>query len=98
MVKIKKGNLIMTVPYTSFKNLYEPNGWKMRVVKKNVEENNVKIENEEAVEEVITEEEVDLNSMNASELREYAKQNGIDVSEANSKRELREIIEAAVAI
>ena len=88
----------MTVPYTSFKNLYEPNGWKMRVVKKNVEENNVKIENEEAVEEVITEEEVDLNSMNASELREYAKQNGIDVSEANSKRELREIIEAAVAI
>ena len=98
MVKIKKGNLIMTVPYTSFKNLYEPNGWKMRVVKKNVEENNVKIENEEAVEEVITEEEVDLNSMNASELREYAKQNGIDVSEANSKRELREIIEAAIAI
>lgn len=98
MVKIKKGNLIMTVPYTSFKNLYEPNGWKMRVTKKNVEENNVKIENEEAVEEVITEEEVDLNSMNASELREYAKQNGIDVSEANSKRELREIIEAAVAI
>ena len=88
----------MTVPYTSFKNLYEPNGWKMRVVKKNVEENNVKIENEEAVEEVITEEEVDLNSMNVSELREYAKQNGIDVSEANSKRELREIIEAAIAI
>ena len=101
MVKIKKGNLIAVVPYNTFKNIYEKQGWQLRVNKNSAKIVNHSVDHEtnsevtEEVENDITEE-VDLDSMNVNELKEYAAKNNIDISKANSKRELKAIIESTL--
>ena len=101
MVKIKKGNLIAVVPYNTFKNIYEKQGWQLRVNKNSTKIVNHSVDpetNNEVIEEVENNipEEVDLDSMNVNELKEYAAKNNIDISKANSKRELKAIIESTL--
>ncbi len=96
MVKIKKGKLTFEVTYDIFKTHYEPNGWRI------ISDNNKKSERDENSSEIIenktSPEGTNLMSMNMSELREYAAMNGIDISEASTKKEIRAIIESAIDI
>lgn len=95
MVKIKKGNLVATVTYSTFKNHYEKNGWKLRVNKNS----NVNEENGEVITtNDVTNNEVNLDNMTVKEMKRYAKENGIDISEASSAQDLKTIIEAALAV
>lgn len=101
MVKIKKGNLTAIVPLRVYKSIYEKQGWQIRVNKNVSAVNNAinkKAINTETITETDIPDEVDLESMNANELKEYAAKCGIDVSKANSKRELRAIIEATLDV
>lgn len=96
MVKIKKGNLTATVPYSTFKNHYEKLGWKIRTGrnKRNraIEaETDVTVEIEKADDENY--DDIDLATMNVTQLKAFAAENGIDVSYASSKKEMRAIIE-----
>lgn len=101
MVKIKKGNLTAIVPLRVYKSIYEKQGWQIRVNKNVSAVNNAtnkKAASTETIIETDIPDEVDLESMNANELKEYAAKCGIDVSKANSKRELRAIIEATLDV
>lgn len=98
MVKIKKGNLTAIVPLKTYKNHYEKLGWKIRVNKSKVYQKEDETTETEFIEHGNPDSEVDLNSMNTAALKEYAEQNGIDVSEATTKKEIRAIIEAALDI
>lgn len=98
MVKIKKNNLVAVVPYSTYENHYKDLGWEIRVKK-----NNTKIDKagkggliETTTEGV--EDEINLSAMSVSQLREYAARNGIDISGGDTKKEIRNIIEAAMAM
>ena len=88
MVKITNGRRITTVTRGAFKELYEPNGWQ------EVEESVPALE-EEPMEEDIDDGELPLSEMRTSELRQFAEDHNIDVSEAKNKREIIRLIRKA---
>lgn len=103
MVKIKKGSATAVVPYSTFKNHYEKLGWKIRAGKKSskaVQGEAADIEKtaDENSDEGYDEnyDDIELAAMNVTQLRNFAAQNDIDVSSANSKKEMRAIIEEAL--
>ena len=109
MVKIKKGNQTIIVPFSTYKNHYEKSGW--RILKKantNKEKANQEKEPESVPENTNGEpdeeddggepwdERMDLNSMSMSELQSFAAQNNLDVSEARNKKQVMSLIESAL--
>lgn len=87
MIKIKKGDLTCIVTRSVYETHYENNGWQIcgenETIKQDTPEKTV---------------ENDLTSMSMAELREYADANGIDITGATSKKEIRAIIESAIDI
>ena len=88
MVKITNGIRITTVTHGAFKELYEPNGWQ------EVEESVPALE-EGPMREDIDDGELPLSEMKTSELRQFAEDHNIDVSEAKNKREIIRLIRKA---
>lgn len=103
MVKIKKGNCIRVVPRSVYENFYKQQGW---LVKRGTpaNENPVEVEdnsdsdNSEEYEQNEPEEQIDFNSMSNSELKKFAEENQIDISEASSKKQVISILENAMSI
>ena len=94
MVKIKKGNQVRIVPKSVYESSYKQLGWKCRDIKQaeSTEEANVMESVEEAADTI------DFSSMSTSELKQYAADNQIDISEASNKKQLIAILESAVGI
>lgn len=104
MLKIEKNGMILTVPTAAYENLYEKNGWKSvdektkksddvsNSIVENVEENVV--DSDDVSEE--TEDEIDIESMTKSQLKRFAAERNIDISEATNRSELLNIIQAAL--
>ena len=103
MVKIKKGNCIRVVPRSVYENFYKQQGW---MAKGGIptNENPVEVEdnsgsdNYEEDEQSEPEEQIDFNSMSSSELKKFAEENQIDMSEASSKKQVISILENAMSI
>lgn len=92
MVKIKKGNNIRFVPMSVYKNFYKQNGWIAKGEKtKESTNSDLEIEQEQ-------EEQIDFSSMSTSELKQFAQENQIDISEASSKKQIISILENAMSI
>lgn len=85
MVKIKKGNQVRIVPKSVYEGSYKQLGWKCKDIKQ-----------AESTEEAA--DTVDFSSMSTSELKQYAADNQIDISEASNKKQLIAILESAVGI
>ena len=94
MVKIKKGNQIRIVTKSVYESSYKQLGWMCRDVKQaeSTEEANIVESVEEAADTI------DFSSMSTSELKQYAVDNQIDISEASNKKQLIAILESAVGI
>lgn len=97
MVKIKKGNNIRFVPMSVYKNFYKQNGW-IAKGEKVKESTNSDLEIEQEQEEEQEEEQIDFSSMSTSELKQFAQENQIDISEASSKKQIISILENAMSI
>lgn len=100
MVKIKKGNCIRVVPRSVYENFYKQQGW-LAKGETSVNENLVEIDvngNSEEDEQSEPEEQIDFNSMSNSELKKFAEENQIDISEASSKKQVISILENAMSI
>lgn len=110
MIKITNGVRTTTCTKGAFENWYKPMGWKIAdesdvKVEAEVlpEEENKPLENvaetpEEEFEEEVEPEsedfEIPLSEMKLSELKEYAEEHGIDISDAKTKRDIRDIIKS----
>lgn len=94
MVKIKKGNQVRIVPKSVYEGSYKQLGWKCKDIKQpeSTEEANIVESVEEAADAI------DFSSMSTSELKQYAADNQIDISEASNKKQLIAILESAVGI
>lgn len=100
MVKIKKGNCIRVVPRSVYENFYKQQGW-LAKGETPVNENLVGIDvnvNSGEDEQGEPEEQIDFNSMSNSELKKFAEENQIDISEASSKKQVISILENAMSI
>ena len=88
MVTIRKGSIIRTCTKGAFDSIFKPQGWKR------VEE---EINSSTPLPEVAPEEdeslETPLSEMTIGELREYAHKQGIDISGAKKKKDIRDIIQ-----
>lgn len=107
MVHITNGFRTTKVTKGAFKELYEPNGWRIVVEKEekssheelpevvHIEEERAKESPEKDIEEALPEEvEIPLSEMTVKELKQLAKDNGIDIELAKSKKELIDTIKA----
>lgn len=90
MIVARKGKQTVTIPLSVYKKYYEALGWSIS------DANALEIPKQNTIPPLS--DESDIHSMSVQRLREYAEQNGIDVSEANSKKEILAIIEAAKEI
>lgn len=103
MVKIKKGNCIRVVPRSVYENFYKQQGWLAKgetSTNENLVEAGVNSDsdNSEEYEQDEPEEQIDFNSMSNSELKKFAEENQIDISEASSKKQVISILENAMSI
>ena len=92
-----KGNRIK-VSRQSYETLFKSKGYVIISDNKTVEEPKEIIEDFEEVKEE-TEQEIDtvpISEMNKEQLAEYAKEHGIDTSNARNVREARQIIQKAI--
>lgn len=92
-----KGNRIK-VSRHSYEELFKSKGYVIVVDNKTVEEPKEIVEDFEEVKEE-TEQEIDtvpISEMNKEQLAEYAKEHGIDTSNARNVREARQIIQKAI--
>lgn len=117
MVRIGKGNLVNTVPRSSFDNFFKSQGWvilegdnapsnpivekekKEEKIEEQVVENSDSETSDDEWDEVLDEfkdEEVEkpLSEMNKSELIEKANSLGVDISNLNTNKQLREAIKS----
>lgn len=85
MVKAYKNGISVIVPYTAYKQLYEPHGW----IRENTVPPAVRAAESSAD---------GFEDMSMTKLKSYAKQNGIDISQAADKQEAISIIKAAQSI
>lgn len=103
MVLIKKNNKTMTVPNSAYNNFYKQNGWDIvnGIVEEPVVTDEVTPEEEltdddwadiEEEEEETAGIEKPLSEMNRKELEAKALSLGINISKANSNKEIRELI------
>ena len=103
MVKIKKGNCIRIVPRSVYENFYKQQGW-LAKRGNSADENPVELganadsDNSEEYEQDESEEQINFNSMSNSELKKFAEENQIDISEASSKKQVISILENAMSI
>ena len=88
MITITNGSRTTTVTRGAFKEIYEGMGWKEVESLEPVEVP------EEEVPMVEDEGEMPLSEMKVGELRQFAEERGIDISEAKNKREIIRIIRA----
>lgn len=92
-----KGNRIK-VSRHSYEELFKSKGYVIISADKTVEEPKEIVEDFEEVKEE-TEQEIDtvpISEMNKEQLAEYAKEHGIDTSNARNVREARQIIQKAI--
>lgn len=92
-----KGNKIK-VSRHSYETLFKSKGYVIVVDNKKVEEPKEIVEDFEEVKEE-TKQEIDtvpISEMNKEQLAEYAKEHGIDTSNARNVREARQIIQKAI--
>lgn len=82
MVKAYKNGTSVTVPYEAYMRLYKPHGW--------VCDNPPLVNSRE---EKTPQDEI--SGMSMSQLKNYARRYGIDISDAKSKAEAEEMIKAA---
>mgnify|MGYP002775304853 CR=1 FL=1 len=94
-----KGHVIKVSKH-SYESLFKPKGYMIVGENKKVEEPKEIIEDfEEVKEEEAAEQEIDtipISEMNKEQLAEYAKEHGIDTSNARNVREARQIIQKAI--
>lgn len=87
-VKILKGEMLKEVTMESYKNYYKNSGWEL------VENTHVETHDEDDSEnwdEVMEEEqEKNLNDMNRSELEKKAASLGVDITDCNNNKQIRE--------
>lgn len=86
MIKITNGTRTTTVTRGVYKAAYEGLGWEP-------------VKEVQAVEPVIVpgpQIEVPLSEMKVSELRDLAKERGIDISSAKTKKDMRDLIKAGM--
>lgn len=92
-----KGHVIKVSKH-SYESLFKPKGYMIVGENKKVEEPKEIIEDFEEVKEEM-EQEIDtvpISEMNKEQLAEYAKEHGIDTSNARNVREARQIIQKAI--
>ena len=92
-----KGHVIKVSKH-SYESLFKPKGYMIVGENKKVEEPKEIVEDFEEVKEE-TELEIDtvpISEMNKEQLAEYAKEHGIDTSNARNVREARQIIQKAI--
>ena len=99
MVKAYKNGISVIVPYTAYKQLYEPHGW----IRENTVPPNVRSAESVPGGTESTADNAETNAdsfedMSMTKLKSYAKQNGIDISQAADKQEAISIIKAAQSI
>lgn len=88
MIKVTNGARTTVVSKGAFKEIYKPLGWR-----------EVKSETKpvEKVEEKLEEEvKVPLSELNLEELKAYADEKNIDISQAKTKKEIRNLIKASM--
>lgn len=106
MIRITNGTRVTTVTRGAFHEMYEPRGWKIADLEP---ESSIEVYSpSEAVKEPETlsqspetasEEEpigveIPISEMRLSELKDYAERNGVDISQAKTKQEIRSIIQS----
>lgn len=110
MITITNGIQTLQVTEGAFKALFEPEGWKKGKSVKKAEEKEKTPENndlpplmpgdmtggEEDDDDEDEDYETPISDMTVNELKAYAEEHDIDISEAHNKTQLRHIIEEAV--
>lgn len=91
MVKITNGAKITTVSRNTYENKFKRYGW--REVKEGRKET-IDFENEDEKE--IDIETIPVSDMNGEQLKQYAKNHGIDISKTKSAAEARKVIQTAI--
>lgn len=88
-VKILKGEMKKEVTLESYKNYYKNSGWEMAEQDVDVETHNE--DDSENWDEVIEEERgKSLNDMNRSELEKKAASLGVDITDCNNNKQIRD--------
>lgn len=83
IVKIKKGNMVLNIPYKSFEKKYKPNGFKIVEEKQNLSMNEI---SETPVYEI------PISEMNLQQLKEHAEKLGIQTDNLKTVKALRDAI------
>lgn len=110
MITITNGINTLQVTEGAFKALFEPEGWRKGKADKKVDEEEKTTESNDLPplkpEDLVGEEEDDdeedeevetpISEMTVNELKAYAEEHDIDISEAHNKTQLRHIIEEAM--
>lgn len=110
MITITNGTQTLQVTEGAFKALFEPEGWRKGTADKKVEKeekvpenNNLPplvpgdmAEDEDEYDEEDEDVETPISEMTINELKAYAEEHNIDISEAHNKNQLRNIIEEAM--
>lgn len=89
MIKITNGARTTMCTKGAFENWYKPMGWE------EVKPKNKPIEKEEENPEPKGRVEVPLSELNLEELKAYAEENNIDISQAKTKKEIRNLIKSS---
>lgn len=110
MITITNGINTLQVTEGAFKALFEPEGWRKGKADKKVDEKEKTAESNDLPplkpEDLVDEEEDDdeedeevetpISEMTVNELKAYAEEHDIDISEAHNKTQLRHIIEESM--
>lgn len=90
MIKITNGARTTTCTKGAFENWYKPMGWEEVKPKNNkpIEKEGENLEPKGGVE-------VPLSELNLEELKAYAEENNIDISQAKTKKEIRNLIKSS---
>lgn len=89
MVTISNGKTITTVSRQTFENKFRCNGWR------EVKPQNTRMMFEDEPEDVDVET-IPVSDMNGEQLKQYAKNHGIDISKTKSAAEARKVIQTAI--
>ena len=89
MIKITNGARTTLCTKGAFENWYKSMGWReVKSESKPIEEREENLEPKERVE-------VPLSEMSLEELKAYAEENNIDISQAKTKKEIRNLIRSS---
>lgn len=95
MIKVTNGVKTTLVTKGAFKEIYEPMGYKPWAPSDSLQEKSLEPKVEKPEEE--SEVETPISEMRLDDLKAYADQHDIDISEAKTKKDIKNIIRAELA-